>query len=329
MNDDMLGDAIEALLAGHATPAAVRAIEGGASSAPLWQAIEDAGFCDALVPEARGGAGLGLRDAFALFEACGRHALPVPLAQTVMARALLADAGRSAPPGAIALAASAHADRPVDVVCGAVADWVLIGDGRTLRLMEAGPAMRESLGGVAVDARMQWPSAARPERRVDSAHDLRVIEAVVLAAQMSGAMRRVFAQTLQYANERQQFGRPIGRFQAVQHQLAVMAQHTEAARMAARMACAGDTPWPDPLLAAVAKSRTGEAVVPVASTAHAVHGAIGITEEYDLQLHTRRLHAWRVAAGSEAYWQQRIGQALLAGSQSVPEFVRERLAPAP
>jgi acyl-CoA dehydrogenase len=61
----------------------------------------------------------------------------------------------------------------------------------------------------------------------------------------------------------------------------------------------------------------------VASIAHAVHGAIGITEEYDLQLLTRRLHEWRMAHGSEAYWNPIIGSSVLASDErTLLDFIR-------
>jgi acyl-CoA dehydrogenase len=328
MQDDMLSDAFEQLLAGQAGPSVVRAIEDGAPTSALWQAIEESGFCDALLPEARGGAGLGLAQAYPLFEACGRHALPVPMAQTTMARALLVDAVHGAPAGSIALATRARPDTAVHVTYGAVADWVLLSDARALQLWNTRAATRQTHEPRSVDAVLQWPAGAKPEFEIVAPHDLRVASALLLAAQMAGAMRRLLETTLQYANERQQFGRSIGKFQALQHQLAVMAEHTEAARMAARIGCTGTAQLPDPLLAAVAKSRTSEAVAPVTSIAHAVHGAIGITEEFDLQLYTRRLHAWRIADGSESYWQQRIGRALLGSGATLPDFARTRLAPA-
>ena len=74
--------------------AAVRAIERGESPAPLWARLEESGFVDALVPEDAGGAGLRLADVFPLLRRRGRHALPLPLAQTMLARALLAEAAR-------------------------------------------------------------------------------------------------------------------------------------------------------------------------------------------------------------------------------------------
>ncbi|CPL54453.1 acyl-CoA dehydrogenase [Bordetella pertussis] len=76
------------------------------------------------------------------------------------------------------------------------------------------------------------------------------------------------------------------------------------------------------LPAAIAKARASEAAALAANTAHAVHGAIGVTEEYDLQLYTRRLHGWRLAHGSEAYWHQVVGAALMGSGDGAVQFVR-------
>jgi len=327
MQDNLLIDALTQLLADQCTPAVVRAVEAGGTSATLWQAIEASGFCDALLPEAQGGAGLGLKDAFALFSACGEHLLPVPLAQTQLARALLAQGGLSAPAGAVALAGVSAAVGTGDELLlgyGAVADWLLLGDGQSLRLFDLHDAQREPLGDNSLDARVRLPAIAA--LTLPSVVDLRAQQALLLAAQMAGSMSQVFARSLQYANDRVQFGRSIGKFQAIQHQLAQMAEHVQAATMAARLGCATAHAVADPLACAVAKAATSAAVVPVCGFAHAVHGAIGITQEYDLQLHTRRLQAWRTAAGSESHWNERVGRALLAGPHtSLPEFVRTQL----
>src|SRR5512134_3281912 len=102
--DDMLTESIERLLAEQCDAAVVRKIEGGASSAALWAQLQESGFADALVPEDAGGAGLTLRDVAGLVLACGRHLLPLPLAQTLLARGELARAGMAVPEGPIALA---------------------------------------------------------------------------------------------------------------------------------------------------------------------------------------------------------------------------------
>jgi acyl-CoA dehydrogenase len=168
------------------------------------------------------------------------------------------------------------------------------------------------VAGFCLDAQISWPQAAwDAAQAVPGTHDLVTLQAALYAAQLAGALMAVFSRTLQYANDRQQFGKPIGKFQAIQHQLSVMSEHAFAARMAAQLGLSAAGPVPDRLRVAMAKARTSEAALEVAGLSHAIHGAIGFTREFDLQLYTRRLHAWRQAAGSESYWHDVLGQALL------------------
>ena len=95
-----------------------------------------------------------------------------------------------------------------------------------------------------------------------------------------------------------------------------------AASIASEAAFRTDASTPSLLAAAIAKSRTSEAAALVASIAHALHGAIGVTEEYDLQLLTRRLHEWRMAHGSEAYWNKLVGERVLESDLPLVDFVR-------
>jgi acyl-CoA dehydrogenase len=113
----------------------------------------------------------------------------------------------------------------------------------------------------------------------------------------------------------------------VQQQLSVMAEQVFAARMAAEIGCASDGIVPQPLRAAVAKARASEAAEKVVAIAHAVHGAIGVTAEYDLQLHTRRLQEWRADFGSQAHWHGQLGQALLADRRPTLPFMLDELLP--
>ncbi|MGN6496826.1 MAG: acyl-CoA dehydrogenase family protein [Tsuneonella sp.] len=144
--------------------------------------------------------------------------------------------------------------------------------------------------------------------------------AVLLAAAIAGAGDRLLAMSVAYAGERVQFGKPIGRQQALQQQLAVMAEDAVSVRLAVELACAQG--WPTAEGAAVAKTIASAAAPRMANTAHAVHGAIGISAEYDLQLYTRRLHAWRRQDGAESLWSARLGQALLADKAEAVDWVR-------
>jgi len=130
---------------------------------------------------------------------------------------------------------------------------------------------------------------------------------------MAGAMGQALALSIDHVNMRQQFGRALGKFQAVQQSLAVMACEVRAveaaaAALAARLDAVGlDTSAADFEIAA-AKLRANRAVGVVTSIAHQVHGAIGFTEEYDLHRVTVPLMRWRGAHGNDAFWAQRLGQ---------------------
>jgi alkylation response protein AidB-like acyl-CoA dehydrogenase len=366
----MFLEAIDDILRDLCTPAVVRAVEAdgdSAQGAALWQALTQAGFMELLAPESAGGAGMSLAELYAIVACLGRHACPLPVAQTLAARLLMdgaADAGR------ISFAPAAILDAEGRCVCeqvpmGRVADTVLVpvppafgaaasdtgnasdagARGPALAqdvwvlpvIASAGSAERVPSGEPAAQAaRLVWPAAALAQARrlPGRAAALESLAAALHAALLAGAMARVVDMTLAYCNERQQFGRPLGKFQAVQHQLAVMAEQLVAASVAAEsgfqppahVEASASTAAPHPLQAAIAKARASEAALAVAQAAHALHGAIGVTAEYDLQLWTRRLHAWRHAHGSEAHWHARVGQAVLAQPLSPSQFVRDALA---
>ncbi|MBE0546573.1 MAG: acyl-CoA dehydrogenase family protein [Rubrivivax sp.] len=268
--DNELEAAFGQLLAERCTPEVVRRIERGEAADGLWRDLADSGFLDALVPEVHGGAGLALRDVLPLVQACGEHALPLPFAETMAARAVFAHAGQTAPAGPMAL--------------NAVATLL-------------------------------------------AAEDCRAMLAAINAALIAGAAARVLALSLMHAQQRVQFGKPIGSFQAVQHQLAVMAEQACAARMASQLAFASSTHLPDRSLAAMAMNVAGDAAATLVSGSHAVHGAIGVTAEFDLQLYTRRLLVWRTRGGSPSYWAQQVAaQWHASGGPRAVDFALSTLA---
>ena len=130
---------------------------------------------------------------------------------------------------------------------------------------------------------------------------------------MAGAMGQALALSIEHVNTRQQFGRPLGKFQAVQQSLAVMACEVRAveaaaAALAARLDAVGlDVAAADFEIAA-AKLRANRAVGVVTAIAHQAHGAIGFTREYELSRVTIPLMRWRGAHGNDAYWAQLLGR---------------------
>ncbi|CAP43633.1 acyl-CoA dehydrogenase family protein [Bordetella petrii] len=333
--DSLFGDSAHRLFA-QAYPADVlRAAERGQADA-AWQAVEDSGFLDALLPEDAGGAGLCLADVAPLAQAAGWHGVGAPVIQTMLARAWLQAAGHAPRPGPIALAPwSARTDaggiEARSVGAARAAQWILIAapDTSGARLLARADAQETASGGYgSLDADLCWPAAA-----LAAATPLNVpgaaladLAATAYAGLIAGGLERILQLTVEYASQRTQFGKPIGRFQAVQQQLSVLAEHVWAVRAAAQLAFQGRGWMPQPLLAAQGKARASAAVARAADIAHAVHGAIGITAECDLQCYTRRLREWRHAAGGEQYWNLRIGShALAARGLSALDYVRTHL----
>jgi len=322
----------ERLLAVASTPQVVRAVEAGGPHAQLWQAIASSGFLDAMVPEAQGGSGLPLAQAFGLFVAEGRYAVPVPVASTMLARAVIAAAAGRLPEGPIAIAAPAET-RDGRIACrhvpyAQVAEWIVVPLADRWRVLPQAQARRTPSGiQGSLHADLEWDAGAEAAHVSSEPVPWRAAAAVLAAARMAGAMERVLEMTVRFANERVQFGKPIGRFQAIQHQLAVMAEQVAAARMAAEIGCDAAGRLPDPLRAALAKARASEAGALVAPLAHAIHGAIGITAELDLQLFTRRIHEARADFGSERAWNLELGRALVASHAATLDFMRARLLP--
>jgi acyl-CoA dehydrogenase len=322
----------ERLLAEVSPLARVRAVEAGASVDDLWAALLESGFLDVMLSEAQGGAGLSLADAGSLVQAMGRYLLPVPFAQTMVARCLLAAAGAQSPEGSIVFVSPTPFGagyRQSAVPQAQVADYALVDLGDRTVLTALSEATVTATGVHASRAaEVLWESSPQALATIATpAGGLRVIAAVLRAAKIAGASDRVLGMTIAHAGTRVQFGKPIGKLQAIQQQLAVMAEQTVMARMAAQLGCSRGLP-PPVNIAAVAKQVTSAAVTTITATAHAVHGAIGISEEYDLQLYVRRLHEWRMADGTEGYWAGQLGRARLASDAlSSVDFLRGELVP--
>jgi acyl-CoA dehydrogenase len=340
------------IFARHVTPACLKAADEGRFPAGAWEAILAAGLTLALVPEESGGGGVDGAVAGQLIRRSGYHAVPAPFADTLMAQALWTRAGGEPFAGAACLAEAGvrlGGTAGTRTVSGAVtqAAWgadvdhlVLLASGNDaaacLVLLPKAERAAQSRRNVANEPRVSFTlqeepvadAALRPlpdniaglEGRSLEGHSLeghsleglRAFGAFLRAQQMAGAMERCLDLALAYANERKQFGKPIGRFQAVQHMLAEAAGQWAAAAAAAELAAAAFGHDAFALAAAIAKARCGEAAGKVAEVCHQVHGAMGFTHEHPLHFFTRRLWAWRDEFGPEAFWQERIGRTVCA-----------------
>jgi len=330
---DSFFDTTEKLLTQVSTPQVIRSIERGGETQALWSSLQESGFADALLPESADGAGLTLNDIWSVIFATGRHVVPLPFAQTILARAWLNAQGQTIPTGSITFAPfqlqkSGDALVGHAVTFGRTADWVLAQKDAEVWLLPVADATVVTSGGHgSLDADLSWtPEVAKRSllgrwQSDQFMHLLALCQSVLIA----GAADRAFEMTLAYANQRVQFGKPIGKFQALQQQISEMAEQVFGARMAAEMACRSTNWQPIPSLVAMAKTHTSQAVAKISSVAHAVHGAIGVTHEYDLQLYTRRLNEWARLGGGFGFWSAQLGQDFLASNSSAVDYVRHAL----
>lgn len=151
--------------------------------------------------------------------------------------------------------------------------------------------------------------ASRAEE-ASAAHFL--LGAFARSAQIAGALDAALAMAVGYVNERQQFGRPLGKFQAVQQSLASFACEAAAANCAAMGAAQALDRGEAVFEIAAAKLRANRAVGLGTTVAHQVHGAIGFTREYGLHQLTRQMWQWRSEFGNDAHWSGVLGELVAA-----------------
>ena len=343
MSDRIVLDTAERILADLCPPEVVNDAENGVWPAALWEALEESGLTLAWVCEELGGGGADVGDGFAILKAAGAWAAPVPLAETLLAGWLLEQVGLAAPGGPMTVAPVGPADT-VGLAGGALsgtarqapfarqaAHVVLLAPGciclvecDACALVPGTSLAGEARDDVAFDGVRPLRWAPTPEGL--DRDRLMLVGAAMRAAQMAGALSRLLDQSVQYAQEREQFGRPIGRFQAVQHALAELAGEAAAAEAAADAAgeavAAGDFGPAGIAAIAAAKARAGEAASKGAAIAHQVHGAMGFTYEHSLHHRTRRLWCWRDEFGNERAWSARLGRLIAAqGADMLWPFV--------
>ncbi|RBY85107.1 acyl-CoA dehydrogenase family protein [Blastococcus sp. TF02A-26] len=311
----------------------------------LWTALAEAGLTGVGVPEEAGGSGGELADAVAVVRtlAAGAGAVPVAEQLLVAAPALLAaDLDLPAPDEPLTFAvADAVTAKPSDdgdgpgrwTLSGTATDVPWAGVARHVAVLAAAPAGIEGSVLALVDASgleatsaanlageprgslvLDGVAASGALLRPEQAAAVRARYALARSVQLAAALEQVLAWTVQYAGERQQFGRPLAKFQAIQMELAEMAGEVTAVTAIVDAAVQGLERGSSelPLLAAAAKVRAGAAVEVVARLAHQVHGAIGFTQEYRLHHLTRRCWSWRDEAGNEATWSRFLGAGVLA-----------------
>ncbi|HET6839236.1 MAG TPA: acyl-CoA dehydrogenase family protein, partial [Bradyrhizobium sp.] len=303
-SENIVGQTAERIFADLADAQSVNRDKDGRWKAPLWQALSEAGLPLCWVPEDCGGAGANLAEGFSVLSATGRFALAVPLAETMLAGWLLAQAKIASPEGAMTVAPANPKDR-----IAIHADGTLSGrargvpyardakhiallasgeNGLSIALIEASACRIEDNLNLAGDGRdvitldKVKPVTIKPALRGFDQTALMLMGGVARSLQIAGAMEAMLDISVGYANERVAFEKKISKFQAVQHNLAKLAGEAAAALAAASSAAdaiATSASFDDAVFleAASAKIRCAEAAEKGAAIAHQVHGAIGFT----------------------------------------------------
>lgn len=354
---DLVAETARRLFAEHVPPEVSRRYEPTQWLDAAWTNVATAGFPFALVAEP--GVPVDTTAAAAILAEAAAAAAPLPLAETMLANRLLAAAGlaTTARPATIAPVRATQAPTLVRTTDGAIrirgactgVPWARHCDVVALLADDAGSPVVVRLPMRDIDVRPARTLAGLPSddlvietgiatgdvRPAPAGIDatwLRAHGAALRVIEIAGALRRITTLTTGYLNQRVQFGRPLAKFQAIQQQMAVLASQAAAAGACAQMAAAavaGRGPL-DLLTIACAKARAGEAAGIAAGIAHQVHGAMGFTQEYPLQLLTRRLWAWRDEFGAEPEWQALVGDAVAtAGADGLWPLITSLAAPAP
>jgi acyl-CoA dehydrogenase len=330
-SDHIAAETTARIFADFADPQTVNKATDDHWKEPLWRALSKAGLPLAWVGEQFGGSGASLADGFEILNAAGRCAVAVPLAETMIAGWLLARAGIVAPEGTMTVAPGRPRERITlnsDGTLSGRASGVpfakdtqhiaVLAETNTIALIETkacrisdGHTMAGDASNVVTFERTKPIRRATAPTGFDQS-SLMLMGSTVRSIQIAGALETILSLSVSYANERIAFERPIGKFQAVQQNLARLAGETAAALAVAGSAAdtiAQNDAFDDTMVleAASAKVRCGEAAAKGAAIAHQVHGAIGFTKEHVLHRFTLRMLSWRDDFGSESYWAATLG----------------------
>lgn len=340
MNDirEMMVNTAEKLFRDHCTKELLHDAEKGVWPQKLWDKIEDLGFTTVGVEEEAGGTGGTIGDALSILKVLGKYGVPLPLAESMIGNWLMSISGKNTLSGMLTIA-------PVNIEDSflfekSTGGWIISGRARNIpfgrytnKLVIIGDT-EEGVMIAPVDSRQcifqeETNIAGEPRDQVTlekvfvssedvgklpaPIHDetLYRMGALTRVAMMSGSLEKILEMSITYSMERQQFGKHIAKFQAIQQQLAILSGEVEAAKTAtAYLVERVDSEFFQKEIM-LAKIQVSHSVGRATSIAHQIHGAMGTTDEYPLHYFTRRLWAWREEFGNETQWASKLGQYIL------------------
>ena len=283
------------------SPEKVRELaEAGSYEDGLWKEISELGWPGIAIAEEDGGQGLGMVELAALLEESGYACAPSPLLGSVGAGLVISAAGSDEQrdewlprlaSGEATGAFGGFADGNSTLFCDLpTADVVVTFDGEGALVAPGSEVDQEPFQTIDATRSYGLVSDAAGERLPGDADVARDRLAVAIAAELTGIAQRTLEMAVEYARERQQFGRPIGSYQAVSHRCAAMLLATEESRSLTYYAAWAADAEPEslPMAAAMAAARSADAGWQVPASALQVFGGIGFTWEHDLHFWLKR-----------------------------------------
>jgi acyl-CoA dehydrogenase len=338
-SDNIVAETAERIFADLADAQTINNSKDASWKAPLWSALTDAGLPLSWVPEACDGSGASIADGFSVLSSAGRFGIAVPLAETMLARWLLAQANNPSPPDAMTVAPASPRDRIALITDGTlsgrargvpfakdakhIAVLAMGASGSSIALVDAAQCKIAAGLSLANDASDTVtfdnvrPIIIKAAPKGFDQTSLMLMGGVARSLQIAGSLETMLDISVRYSNERVAFEKKISKFQAVQHNLAKLAGEAAAALAAASSAAdaiANSDTFDEAIFleAAAAKIRCAEAAEKGAAIAHQVHGAIGFTSEHILHRYTLRALAWREDFGNESHWAVELGKLVAA-----------------
>lgn len=331
---DMILEVVERMFKEHVDKDLVDLVEQGNWSPKVWNLFEENGMTVVAISEENGGAGGDLEDLLHIVRLTGKYAAPIPFAETTLANYLLeftnlqkvdelatymlsADQAYTLEDSkltgeAIHIHWARHTKRLVTLANSAAGTHLVEVDLSQANITPGVNLASEPRDTVKFQhATVSQISAALSS---DEIHTMTILETAFQLALMTGAIDKINDLTVQYTKEREQFGRPIHRFQLIQQHIVNLAGETAIALAAfnnVTEALLTDTHNNE---VAYARIRLEEAIQTVATISHQVHAAIGTTHEHSLHQYTRRLWSWRDEGMNIAYWTDIVATQLLEHS---------------
>ena len=338
---DMLIDVVEKIFKDHVEKETVDLVEEGKWAENVWSILNDNGMLAVAISEEAEGAGGDLEDLLNIYRLIGKYAVPIPFVEYTFSNYLLELEKLPVTNNKITYAVNMnekldftddqkvsgtlsnvpwarHADELVTIAKGNAGDYLVkvsLKDAIVEPNINLACEPRDTVIFNQVEVLNQSTKAIAPEKL----QKLVEVETAAKIALMSGAIEKINDLTVQYTKEREQFGRPIHRFQLVQEQLALLAGEAVIVRTAVdnMIAAIVESRYEDEIL--LTRIRIDEAVKTVSTAAHQVHGAIGVTHEHNLHQYTRRLWSYRDEGLSQSDWGKIFANKLLQSNENLWE----------